>query len=118
MANGETIGEYAAGAIGSRSETIALIDQAVGDVDGPWVHNELKKGGSIQIKGIANGAHVQIFASNENDPLDSYDGVQVGADVTADGFVILSAQYRFIKAKVIDASAPVVLSVIYHAVLP
>lgn len=119
MANGDILGSTSSGAIGSRSETIALIDAAVGDVDGPWHHNEENKGGSIEITGIASSAHVQIFGTNSNDPDDSVDGTQIGADVTANGWVYLTNSYRFIKAKVISASAPLTgLSVVYHAVSP
>lgn len=122
MAHGDTLIKSADGSLGTRSRTVALLDKALDNVDGPWLANDQFKTGSVTVKGVSHSALVHICGSNNNDPLTADNGFQIGADISADTIVKIDMPCRFIKARITAlAGGPVSapgISVIHHAVAP
>lgn len=117
MANGEIIQETVTSSIGAFSRTIKLLDKVTaGNNNGKWVPFDLFAKGTIEVKGLGT-ATLHLCGSNDNDPADTDHGTQIGADITANGFVYLSNPYRFIKMRVSTYSSGTI-NAILHAVSP
>jgi hypothetical protein len=77
-----------------------LLTNVVAINDGEWIDVSGLNQLSLDIRGITS-ATVQLRGSNELiRPADNTHGNQLGADTTADGFVIVSATVRWMKLRV------------------
>ena len=83
---------------------VALLDNAVGLVNGQWAGINGFHPASIEIFGPSTGAVVQLWASNAP-KTPTHNGVQVRGDFTVDIMVNLDVPVVWLRAKVIQAGS-------------
>lgn len=98
MANGDEITRN------QRTVHVKLVDAVVATTNGAWVDTLDYENGSIHVD-IGTTGTVQIMGRNDpTRPADGTDGVQIGADITADSLYCIDRLPRWLKAKVTAVS--------------
>lgn len=83
---------------------VALLDNAVGVVDGDWAALNGFHPASVEIFGPSTGAIVQLWASN-SPKTPTHNGVQVRGDFSTDIIVRIDVPLVWMRAKVIQAGS-------------
>ncbi|MBY0548710.1 MAG: hypothetical protein K2W95_15680 [Candidatus Obscuribacterales bacterium] len=98
MPNGDFIDEKRGHKVGAWSKSYKLLDNQTATGTGKWIDVSLFPRLSIHVYGTFN-ATMKVMVSNDPSIVDATDGIQVGADITAPGFIALELPARWIKLK-------------------
>lgn len=85
--------------IARKAELYELLKAATGTTHGVWIPAALFQNIKLEITGTFN-ATLKAYGTHKMDPGDSDDGIQIGSDITAAGFVAITGPYNFIRVGV------------------